>query len=568
MVKTNITLNLKASLKKIGLEEIEVNLEQPANFQFGDFSSSIPLKLSKTLKKNPYELGQEIVKHLPKDPIIEKVEVIKPGFINFWISNKYLLKNAFEISNDSFHFLPYHLGPHKKIMIEFAHPNTHKLFHIGHLRNIAIGESLVRILEGTANKLVRSNYQGDVGLHIAKCLWYIKEKISEVELNSIRQKPIVEKMRFLGKAYAAGQNAYDQDKKAKKTIIKINGMIYAQHGDILPLWKETRKWSYDYFEEIYKRVYTKFDRLYPESEFAQRGIEICKEAEEKGILKQSRGALVFEGKPYGLDTRVFINSLGFPTYEGKELALAEKEFSEFGQLDKCIHVVTPEQTSFFKVTFKVEELLDEKKFKNKQFHLAYEWVKLKQGKMSSRTGNVIEGEWLIDKAKEKILEKFKGNPNTAEIVSVAAVKYSFLKSSVYSQIAFDFDESISLDGNSGPYLLYTYVRCRSVLKKAPQDSINISPFPTLKLENEELMLLRSLTNFERIVFEAAKNLSPNIIANYLYELAQTYNLFYQKHKILEAEEEFKKVRLLLTKATSRVIKKGLYLLGIETIERM
>ncbi len=570
MIKDEIRKKLQKALEKMGVKDQEVTIEQPANPAFGDYATSIALKLTKTLKKNPFTIAQEIADNFPKDDLVEKVEVVKPGFINFTVTSNALLNSTKDFSQNKFDYPTYHLGPNKKIMIEFAHPNTHKLFHIGHLRNISIGESLVRIFETVHNKVVRSNYQGDVGLHIAKTLWYVKHKISDDELNEIRQKTLHERITFLGKAYAAGQVAYDEDESIKSQIIEINGMIYSKHGEIVSLWEETKKWSYDYFDSIYSRVYTKFDRLYPESEFSRRGVEICKLAEKRKILQKSQGALVFIGKPFGLDTRVFINSQGFPTYEGKELALAHAEFSEFGELDKNIHVVTPEQTSFFKVTFKVEELLDEKKFKNKQFHLAYEWVKLKTGKMSSRTGNVVEGEWLIDQAKQKILEKFKTDAVTTEVIAVAAVKYSFLKNSVYNQIAFDFDESISLEGNSGPYLLYTYVRTQSVLKKTNSEVRSLQKDKGLpqKIESEERELLRTLYQFPEIVEKAAHDFSPNYIANYLYDLAQKYNLFYQKHKILEAEEPTRNFRLVLTQATGNVIKQGLYLLGIKTVEKM
>ncbi|MBI2641894.1 arginine--tRNA ligase [Candidatus Roizmanbacteria bacterium] len=569
MIKDKLADHLKTSLKKIDVTEKEINLDHPQNPRFGDFTTNISLRLGKKLGKKPLEIANQIVSHFTKNQAIEKVEIVKPGFINFWLSDKYLTSILTNSAISKFDFPSHHLGSNKKIMIEFAHPNTHKLFHIGHLRNISIGESLVRIFEAVENKVIRSNYQGEVGLHIAKCLWYIKYKISEKELTEIRKKSLQERMSFLGKAYAKGQVAYDEDEKAKKEIIEINGMIYKQSGDVLRLWKETVKWSFDYFAEIYKRVYSKFDRLYPESEFARRGVEIANLAEKKGILKRSQGALVFDGKLYGLDTRVFINSLGYPTYEGKELALAEKEFSEFGELDKCIHVVTPEQTSFFKVTFKVEELLDEKKYKNKQYHLAYEWVKLKKlGKMSSRMGNIVAADWLIDQAKEKILKKFNCGTDTAEKIAIAAVKYSFLKNGVFSQIAFDFDESISLEGNSGPYLQYTYVRCGSVLKKAGQADVRLTNAGGLQLEREERDLLRILVNFSEVVQESAKKLSPNLVANYLFDVAQTFNLFYQKHKILDVKEPIKNIRLLLTKATAEVIKEGLYLLGIKTVEKM
>lgn len=574
MVKDKIIKNIKSSLEKLGIKDEIVNLEHPANSDFGDYASNIALILAKSLKKKPFQIAQDIVKNLPKGTLIEKTEVIKPGFINFWISNKYLIKKTQDFALEKFEFTSFHLGTNKKIMIEFAHPNTHKLFHIGHLRNISIGESLVRIFEAVGNKVIRSNYQGDIGLHIAKCLWYIKNKVNEKKLDQHRQAPIHNKIYFLGKAYSGGQIAFDTDEKEKKEIININGMIYKKDENILPLWEETKKWSFEYFDQIYKRLYTKFDRLYPESEFSDQGIEICKDAEKKGILKKSQGALVFDGKPFGMDTRVFINSLGYPTYEGKELALAEKEFAEFGELDKCIHVVTPEQKSFFKITFKVEELLNEKKFKNKQYHLAYEWVKLKEGKMSSRTGNVIEAEWIIDQAKKIILEKFKCGKETAEILAVGAVKYSFLKNTTTNEIAFDLKESISLEGNSCPYLVYTYVRTQSVLKKAETNVTTLqrplkSGYSKLSLEIEEKNLLRTFNTFPEVVYEAAKNFAPNLVANYLYDLSQKYNFFYQKHKILEAEnEEKKQLRLLITQSTGQIIKKGLYLLGIKIVEKM
>ncbi len=449
-------------------------------------------------------------------------------------------------------------------MVEFAHPNTHKLFHIGHLRNISTGEAMVRILEAVGNKIIRTNYEGDVGLHIAKCLYGVKNSKTDIK----KLKTLQEKIEFIGKMYTSGTKAYEDNENAKQEIIKLNQMIYEHDPEIMPLWTETRQWSLDYFAENYKRFYSRFDRLYFESELPKRAIEIADEILKKGILEKSQGAIIFNGKKYGLDIRVFINSLGFPTYEGKELALAEKEFSDFGELDKAIHVVTPEQTSFFKVTFKVEELIDEKKYKNKQHHLIYEWVKLKAGKMSSREGNIIEANWLIDEIKDKILKKFKCDKEIAEILSVASAKYSFLKNGTQSIIHFDIDESIAVDGNSAPYLIYTYVRCQSVLKKADHDSLTRQPVNSLTINNDELNVLRIINQFPEIVRQAAIQLSPNLIANYLYDLAQKYNYFYQKNKILESEEKTKQFRLMLTQAVGKVIKEGLYLLGIKTVERM
>jgi len=582
MIKDEILKNLTVVLKKLSIRDVDITLEKPANSDFGDYSTSAALKLTKQLKKNPLLIAEEIKSNFPKAELIKKIEVIKPGFINFWIDDVQLINQLTKIVEKGFTFPKYHLGKNKKLMIEFAHPNTHKLFHIGHLRNISTGESLVRIFEAVGNKVIRGNYQGDVGLHIAKCLFGINNSKTDIK----KLKTLQEKINFIGKMYTLGTKVYEDDKKAKEEIIEINRMIYERDQKILPLWTETVKWSLDYFQENYKRFYSHFDRLYFESELPERSLEIVKELLKKGILEKSQGAIVFNGKKYGLDTRVFVNSLGFPTYEGKELALAEKEFSEFGEIDKIIHTVTPEQTSFFKVTFKVEELIDEKKYKNKQYHLAYEWVKLKAGKMSSREGNVIETNWLIDEVKKRITEKFKCDEETIEILAVASVKYSFLKNGTQTIIHFDIDESIAVDGNSAPYLIYTYVRCQSVLNKsdlchpleegdpgALDSRRSLSPNGggndnQTTINTDESNVLRLINQFPEIVQQAAIQLSPNLIANYLYELAQKYNYFYQKNKILESEEKTKQFRLMLTQATGKVIKEGLNLLGIKTVERM
>lgn len=560
MIKQILEEKINQFIKKSYHSDLIVDMEQPVNHDYGDYSSTIALKLSKILKKNPMEIANEIIKIFPENKSIKKVEVLKPGFINFWISDLYFLDEMQKVIENNITYPTFHLGKTKKIMVEYAHPNTHKLFHIGHLRNVSTGESIIRILETVGNKVVRSNYQGDVGLHIAKCLYILKNLTKIKSLKTLQ-----DKIELIGKAYSEGQQAYEKDEKAKQEIIEINGKIYNRDPEIMSLWTETRKWSLDYFNEIYNRTYCKFDRFYFESELPERGIKIAIDAEKKGILEKSEGAVVFKGEKYGLDTRVFINSLGFPTYEGKELALAELEFSEFGNLDKCIHVVTPEQTSFFKVTFKVEELLDEIKFKNKQFHLIYEWVQLKSGKMSSREGNIIEGNWLIDEAKKKIIDLYKCEEEIAEVLAVAAIKYSFLKHGVKNAIAFDFDESISLEGNSAPYLIYTYVRCQSVLKKNTLKESSIFPSD---YQNEEITLLRIFYQFPEIVLSSAQNYAPNYIATYLFNLAQAYNLFYQKCPILKAKPEKQQLRLKLTKATGMIIKQGLYLLGIKTVEKM
>jgi len=563
---------METNIKRLILEAVQpiqpdftgdIQLSIP-QLQFGDFSSNIALILAKQLKRNPLEVAEEIKSHIQSDNTIESIQVLKPGFINVWLSKKTLITPLEQAISNEFVIQPFHYGAEKKVMVEFAHPNTHKLLHIGHLRNIATGESVCRMLVAVGNIVIRTNYQGDVGMHIAKCLYGIKERIKKDGESMFDALSLQEKIQLLGKGYSEGQIAYDADENAKNNIIEINKQIYTQDPQIKELWTTTRTWSIAYFEEMYKRLYSHFDRCYFESEVHVQGLKTAYELLDKEILEKSQGAVVFNGEKYGMDTRVFINSLGFPTYEGKELGLAPKEFSDFGVIDKAIHVVTPEQTSFFKITFKVEDLWDKEKYGNKQYHLAYEWVKLKEGKMSSRTGNVIEASWLIDEIKKKILEKFENAGDIVETLAVAAVKYSFLKNATNSQIAFDIDESVSLDGNSAPYILYTYVRTQSIISKEVE---NTGTYPS-DISPDEKQMMRLIYQYTDKVYKAASTLSPNIIAGYLYELSREYNLFYQKNPILKAEDNQRYIRLAITKAVASILKHGLNLLGIKTVQKM
>ena len=445
-----------------------------------------------------------------------------------------------------------------------------------------------------------------------------------------KDKPIGEKVDFLGKAYVAGNKAYAENEEAKKDIGKINMQIYAKDLSVWDLYKTTRQWSLDYFETIYKRVGSHYDRYYFESEVYESGKKNVLNGLEKGIFIKSDGAIIFPGEKFGLHNRVFITSEVNATYEGKDMGLGPLQFSEYHP-DLIIHVVGPEQASYFQVVFEaLAQLFPETR--GKEYHLIYGWVKLKHGKMSSRSGNVVLGEWLIEEAKEKIyniLEKSRSKDNKngqpasvrqladsgeareeiAEKAAIAAVKYSFLKVSTQQQISFDIEESVSFEGDSGPYLQYTYARARSVLRKADtkreassgkrEENNASSPLLSLSggiggviLNIEEKEVLRMLYKFPEIVSSAAVTYSPSVVCKYLYELASAFNTFYNKHSILGAAKEVQSskfkvqsneakglamkqfsnettnFRLFLTAATAQVLKNGLYLLGIETLERM
>jgi len=550
----------------IGVKNCQVDFV--TDEQFGDYSSNVAmttfgnnkLQTSKTKFKTPREYAEEIVDKLLRDKAIkknfDKVEIAGPGFINFWLKKDILIDNLIQIDSEKEKYGSNNLLKGKKLMFEFAHPNTHKAFHIGHLRNITTGETLSRLHEMSGAKVIRVNYQGDVGLHIAKALWGIKN------IGFSDPKDVRKRAEFLGKAYSTGATAYEKDEETKEEIHAINEKIYDKSDiELNKLYTETRKWSLDYFDEIYERVYSKFDRFYFESECAESGKKIALDALKKGILEKSEGAIIFRGSKYGLHDRVFVTGKGVPTYEGKDMGLAKLQFSEYNP-DLLIHTVGPEQTDYFKVIFKALEFIMPE-IKGRELHIPYGWVRLREGKMSSRSGNVILGEDILNEAKENIIKNYKTKGEIAEQVAVAAVKYSFLKTGLNQDIAFDLNESISLEGNSGPYLQYTYARSQSVLSKSKKSAKFKTPDT---LEEEELVILRKLSQFQEIIIDATKNYSPNVLCTYLYDLASKFNTFYNKHKIIGSENE--DFRILLTFGVGQVLKNGLNLLGIDSPERM
>lgn len=566
-MKGSIKTHLKNQLKKLLSDEIdssEIEIAPIANQNFGDYTTNVAFKIAKKTNRSPSSVADDLAKKIFSDNF-KKIETVN-GFINFWLKEEIIFQKLNQLKNNSFSSEPFFFGPYKKIVIEYAQPNTHKLFHIGHLRNITIGESLARLFEFVGNRVFRVNYQGDVGLHIAKAIYAILSNQQEYQKVK-KAKNLAEKIAFIGKMYTLGNQKYEEDQKAQKEIININQKIYQKDKSIYPLWQETRQWSLDYFEEIYKQLNTKFDQLYFESQTTTLAKKFIELALQKGILEKSQGAVIFNGKKHGLDTRVFLNSLGFPTYEGKEIPLAYWEFNDFGKIDKCIHLTTPEQKSFFSVTFKVEELLFPE-IKGKQYHLAYQWVNLKTGKMSSRQGNIIEANWLIEQIKNKITNNYQIDDKNAQLLSIACIKYAFLKNSPETKIDFDIDESINIHGNSAAYLMYSFVRCQSIIKKIKNIEEKFFYPNNENLSTEERNLARLLYFFEEIVYQSGFSLAPQILSNYLYQVAQKFNLFYEKYPVLTADETIKNFRLSLTLATANVLKKGLNLLGIKTINQM
>ncbi len=605
--RQNIEENLKNIVKEISGQEIPVELKISENSENGEYYSNIAMRLAGVLKKKPLDIAYEIKKEfeslVPLSPalplrgreetilspigresergakglVIEKVEVANPGFVNFFLSEQ-ALKETLKAVVEHEKFGDSDNLKDRKVMIEFIDPNPFKEFHIGHLYVQAVGESVARLIESQGADLVRACYQGDVGLHVAKAIYGMTNLNSELPND---ESELSLRAQFLGKAYALGSASYEENEKIKEEINALNKTIYeARDEEVNSLYEKGRSWSLEYFDSIYARLGTKFDYFYFESAMAPVGLGLVKEYLSKKVFEESDGAVIFPGKKYGLHNRVFINSLGIPTYEAKEMALAPTKFKDFAY-DESIIITGNEVDEYFRVVLKALAQI-EPDLAKKTRHISHGMVRLPQGKMSSRTGNVITAEWLMDEVVSRIHREYPDmSDEVAEKVGLAAIKFAFLKVGIGHDIEFNIEESISLSGASGPYLLYTYVRTQSILaKNHSYKGTNFSEVSESRSMNqgesdkrhansepsanpEELSLMRHMVFFPEVVNAAAQKYSPNLVAEYLLELSQKFNLFYQKHQVVGNEN-----RIELTKAVGNVLAHGLNLLGIETVERM
>lgn len=621
-MKKEILLILEKIVKDLTNDPIKIDINIPKDINHGDFTTNIAFQLAKKLGKNLNEVAREIAEKFEKDKnnleFLEKVEVLG-GFINFWLKKDELIKSAREISLNPQNAGKSEVLKNKKIIVEFTDPNPFKELHIGHVYSNTIGEAISGLLESQGAEVKRANYQGDVGMHVAKAIWGMIHFNSEIPTDS---KSLSQKAKFLGKAYVFGAQKYEEDEIVQTKIKELNKEIYAlianpsasftalRDYNLKNLYEKGKTWSLDYFNSLYKRLNMNFDYYYFESVAGPIGLDLVKSNIENEIFKKDNGAVIFAGEKYGLHTRVFINSQGLPTYEAKELGLAITKYNDF-KYDLSVIITGNEINEYFKVLLKVLSLINFDLAK-KTKHLSHGMVKLASGKkMSSRSGQVITAEEVLNEAqalaKRKIIEakegvKFEGKEADliSDIIGVGAIKYTFLKSGIGNDISFSFEESVNLEGNSGPYLQYTYARTQSILGKAGRTVIPISLViasdseaitsgiatdsliprndkkDTRNDKNEvqdrdkiELVLLRKLYQFSEIIQNAAHNLAPNMLCEYLFELASSFNLFYQKKRIINAESPSKRdLRLLITQATGVVLKQGLGFLGIVAPEKM
>ncbi len=530
------------------------NLEKPPKPELGDLAFPC-FELAKKRKRNPSEVAKEIANKLKPRGLVSEIRAVGP-YVNFFLNmhkfSEEVLRTVLKEGKN------YGKGTKRgRIIVEFCHVNTHKAFHIGHVRNTCLGEAISRLLEFQGYKVLRFNYQGDIGPHVARCLWGL-ERLKLKEPKSIH-----EKGRWLGLVYSMASKKISKNKKFEEEVKELTKQLYEGKSELMKLWKETRKWSLSYFDSIYRDLDVKFDKFFFESDFGKTSLLEVRKLLKKGLAKESDGAIIFDLKKYGLDVAVLVSKEGYPLYHAKDIALARKEFSY--KPDRVIHVVASEQDFYFRQLFKILEFV-KKEWSKKNYHLSYGLVNLKTGKMSSREGSLVTYDELIEKLRSHALKESKKATNLkriAEIVAIGALKYDMLKMSENKNILFDWKDALDLQGNSAPYLQYTHARAKSILRKA-----NFRP----KVKGDELLLekektlVKEISSFPKVVSDAAENGRPHTLANYLYKLCNEFNEYYQTIPVLKSKQ--KSSRLALVKAVSIVLKNGLKLLGIEAPEKM
>ncbi|KLO24901.1 arginine--tRNA ligase [Marinitoga sp. 1155] len=555
------------SVKKV-YPEIEIKnpvVQKTANENFGDFQTNYAMINAKTLKKSPRSIAQEIVDNLPENNIIEKVEIAGPGFINFYIRNEFLTGYLLKIENENPDFS--FIKDKGTVVIDYSSPNIAKPMHIGHLRSTVIGDSIKRIYKYLGYNVVGDNHLGDWGTQFGKLivgyrLWldkenYEKDPIGEMERIYVKfEKESEKKPELLEEARLELKKLQDGEPENRK------------------LWQEFIDLSLKEYNKIYKRMDIEFDTYYGESHYHEIMPEIVKMLLEKGIATYSEGAVVvFFDEKENLPPAIIQKKDGAFLYATSDLACI-KFRRETYKPNRILYVTDERQQTHFKQVFNIAKKLG---WDDNYQHIWFGLMRFADGVFSTRKGNVIKLEELLDKAVEKarkIVEE--KNPNLtdeekneiAEAIGIGAVKYSDLSQNRISHIIFDWDKMLSFEGNTAPYLLYTYARIQSLKRKASEKGYKIENSELIINEKIERKLGLLLTQLPVITMRAAEDYKPNLIADYLFELAQTYNSFYNNLPVLKEKEDILKSRLLLSHLAGEVLKKGLDLLGIRVVDKM
>lgn len=574
-----IAENIKKAIFELGhadtlsINEIYNSLTAAPDQKMGHVAFAC-FPLAKALKSAPPKIAQEIQSKLEQHPLIEKAVATGP-YLNFFLSMEHLgLIEIADIVNGDYFKRRLNLS-NDKIMVEYSQPNTHKELHVGHMRNLCLGNALVRINRYAGLNTTAVTYPGDVGTHVAKCLWYLKNHYKG-------EIPKQNKGAWLGTLYSKGHIMLEdelgtpKEEENRKKLTEILHQLEKKSGEFYDLWKETREWSIELMKGAYSWADVNFDRWFWESEMDSPSLQYAKELYEEGKLIEDQGAIGMDLKDDNLGFCLLIKKDGTGLYATKDVLLAKRKFEEFG-VDRSVYIVDNRQAHHFKQVFKVLEKLGFEKAKN-CYHLQYDVVELPDGAMSSRKGNIIPLMDLIDQMqktiKDQYLNKYANEwpaeeiEETAKKIANGAIKYGMIRIDNNRKIVFDMKEWLKLEGETGPYLQYVYARISTMCQKL-NFSANKEVSYKLLTSPPETSLMNKLYQFNNIVTSCADQWKTIHLCSYLFELGKMFNHFYAECPVAKAEnEELKDARLALSFATGQVMKKGLELLGIYAPERM
>jgi arginyl-tRNA synthetase len=523
-------------------------VERPTEAAHGDYMTNAAMTVAKSIG-GAIKIAEKL-KHILEgelDDLVAKIEVAGPGFVNITLAREAVTLAVAEADAQGSEWGKGNAEQEKRVIVEYSNPNAFKEMHIGHLVGTIVGEAVSRLIENTGAEVARDTFGGDIGPNVAKAIWGLRKSGINEPTTAVE----------IGDAYTLGSQAYESDAKAKEEIDELNQQIYVgTDQELMTLWRKGREVSLEEFRRIWKLLGTHFDFEFFDSDTTETGLRVVNDGLAKSIFQKSDGAIIYNGEGKGVHTMVFITSHDTPTYEAKDIGLAFLK-EERWLSDKVIIVTGNEQTGRFKTVLaalsEVAPLLAEK-----TSHLATGFLKLTSGKMSSREGNVITAAEFIKSVIEQASEK-NADPLIAEQVAVGAIKYMILRQAPGSDILFDAEKSLSLEGDSGPYLQYALVRAKSVIAKAEGEK-------KIEKPTEPYMLERMILHFPEVAARAARELAPNLLVNYLTEAAGEWNSFYAKEQIVGGDHETYK--LLLARAFVNTMTNGLTVLGIPVPEKM
>ena len=580
---------LQTSLKR-ALESMESKFPLEVTHDFENLSSSWCLpprwdmghlsfpcfQLAKKLKSSPAQLATDLAKEIKDQSkeliFIEKINPVGP-YLNFFLKMETTAPRLLgQIEKGDF-FQASHTKDLPPTMIEYFQPNTHKEVHVGHLRNLCLGQAMVELHRYLGHHVISSTYPGDSGTHVAKSLWFLKKRQPSLPSENLGQ--------WLGEIYAQANQDLEsekdpsQKKQNQNDLSAILKEISQQSGPYFDLWEKTRTWSLDHIKEICKWADVSFDHWYFESEIDSPSLTFAKKLYDEGLLVKDDGAIIMDLKEEKLGVCLIIKRDGNGLYATKDLELARRKFEDYG-IKKSIYIVDKRQSFHFKQVFKTLEKIGYKQAQNCH-HLEYEFVELPEGALSSRSGNIISAKTFIEEMEETIKEKFlaryqdwtdEAKNKVAHQIAQGAIKYGMTSVDNNKKIVFNKNQWLQLDGESGPYIQYAHARICSLLEKVNSHPLSECDWSELDHEREKILIVK-LSYFNHIVENACLHCKTSLLATYLYELAKDFNGFYAECPLLKAEtENLRSMRFHLAQKTATVLCEGLRLLGIPAPRQM